>query len=123
MRYASIKSFLLENASSFPYLEPKKIWELEVVFVKRRNKITELFFNEQDSIAEVFTHNTALKKRLSKYAQTYPNLCQLTEEDENGGMRFEVDKHRISIRLTAPYAEERCNAARERGKKSGFGKK
>ena len=73
--------------------------------MKRKQKITEFFFNKQDSIAEVFTHNTDLKKRLSQYAQTYPHLCQLTEEDENGGLRFEIDKRRISVRLTAPYSE------------------
>lgn len=89
--------------------------------MKRKQKITEFFFNEQDSLAEVFTHNTDLKKRLLTYAQTYPHLCQLTEEDENGGLRFEIDKHRISLRLTAPYSEERQNAARKLGRESGFG--
>ena len=89
--------------------------------MKRKQKITEFFFNEQDSTAEVYTHNTDLKKRLLTYAQTYPHLCQLTEEDENGGLRFEIDKRRISIRLTAPYSEERRTAASERGKRSEFG--
>lgn len=89
--------------------------------MKRKQRITEFFFNEQDSTAEVFTHNTDLKKRLLAYAQAYPQLCQLTEEDENGGLRFEIDKRRISIRLTAPYSEERRTAASERGKQSGFG--
>ena len=89
--------------------------------MKRKQKITEFFFNEQDSLAEVFTHNTDLKKRLLTYAQTYPHLCQLTEEDENGGLRFEIDKHRISLRLTAPYSEKRQNAARKLGRESGFG--
>ena len=91
--------------------------------MKRRQKITEFFFNEQDGIAEVYTHNTDLKKRLMQYAKAYPQLCQLTEADEDGGMRFEIDKHRISIRLTAPYSEERRSAAKKRGKESGFGKK
>ena len=91
--------------------------------LKRRQKITEFFFNEQDGIAEVYTHNTDLKKRLTQYAKAYPQLCQLTEADEAGGMRFEIDKHRISIRLTAPYSEERKSAAKKRGKESGFGKK
>ena len=90
--------------------------------MKRKQKITEFFFNEHDGMAEVYTHNTDLKKRLSQYAQTYPHLCQLTEEDENGGLRFEIDKSRISIRLTAPYSDERRNAAKKRGKESGFGK-
>ena len=89
--------------------------------MKRKQKITEFFFNEQDSTAEVYTHNTDLKKRLLAYSQTYPHLCQLTEEDEQGGLRFEIDKRRISIRLTAPYSEERREASRKRGKESGFG--
>ncbi len=91
--------------------------------MKRKQKITEFFFNEQDSIAEVYTHNTDLKKRLLTYAQTYSHLCQLTEEDEQGGLRFEIDKRRISIHLTAPYSEERRTAASERGKQSGFGRR
>ena len=69
--------------------------------MKRKQKITEFFFNEQDRIAEVYTYNTDLKKRLLTFAQTYPHLCQLTEEDEQGGLRFEIGKRRISIRLTA----------------------
>lgn len=89
--------------------------------MKRKQKFTEFFFNEQDRTAEVYTHNTDLKKRLLANAQTYPELCQLTEEDENGGLRFEIDKRRISIRLTAPYSEGRRTAASERGKRSGFG--
>ena len=91
--------------------------------MKRKQKITEFFFNEHDSTAEVYTHNTDLKKRLLTYAQAYPHLCQLTEEDEQGGLWFEIDKRRISIRLTAPYSEERRTAASERGKRSGFGTK
>ena len=89
--------------------------------MKRKQKITEFFFNEQDSTAEVYTHNTDLKKRLLAYAQAHPELCQLTEEDEQGGLRFEINKRRISIRLTAPYSEERRTTASERGKRSGFG--
>ena len=101
-------------------MEIHDLWE---VFVKRKQKNTEFFFNEQDGIAEVYTHNTDLKKRLMQYAKAYPQLCQLTEADENGGMRFEIDKRRISIRLTAPYSEERRSAARKRGKEKGFGKR
>lgn len=40
-------------------------------------------------------------------------LYQLTEDDVNVGLRFEIDKHRVSIRLTAPYSEERKIAARQ----------
>ena len=85
---------------------------------KKKRKVTELYFNEYDGTAEIYTYNTKLKKRLTAYAATYPDLCQLTEDDENGGLRFEIDKHRVSIRLTAPYSEERINAAREYAKQS-----
>ena len=95
-----------------------KFTDWRCFFVKRKQKITELFFNEHDGTVEVYTHNTDLKKRLSQYAQTYPHLCQLTEEDENGGLRFEIDKTRISIRLTAPYSEERREMASTLAKNS-----
>ena len=74
---------------------------------KKKRKVTEVYFNEYDGTAEIYTYNTKLKKRLTAYAATYPDLCQLIEDDEQGGLRFELDKHRISIRLTAPYSEER----------------
>ena len=85
---------------------------------KKKRKVTELYFNEYDSTAEIYTYNTKLKKRLSTYAATYPDLCQLTEDDGNSGLRFEIDKSRISIRLTAPYNEERRKAASQAAKKT-----
>ena len=82
----------------------------------RKQKVTEFYFNEHDDLAEIYTHNTDLKKRLLAYAKEYPDLCQLTEDDEQGGLRFEIDKHRIGIRLTAPYSPERRAASSQRAK-------
>ena len=73
----------------------------------KKQKNTELYYNAKDPIAEVYTHDTKLKRRLTEYAAKYPELCQLTEDDAQGGLRFEIAKERISIRLTAPYSEER----------------
>ena len=90
---------------------------------KKRRKATELYFNEYDNTAEVYTYNTKLKKCLSEYAATYPELCDLTEDNGEGGLRFEIDKHRISIQLTAPYSQER-KAAASQAKRTGIhGKK
>lgn len=86
----------------------------------RKQKVTEVYFNEHDDLAEIYTHNTDLKKRLLAYAQKYPALCQLTEDDEQGGLRFEIDKHRISLRLTAPYSPERRAASSQRAKEKGI---
>ena len=82
----------------------------------RKQKVTEFYFNEHDGLAEIYTHNTVLKNRLLAYAKEYPELCQLTEDDEQGGLRFEIDKRRIGIRLTAPYSPERRAAARNYAK-------
>ena len=73
----------------------------------KKQKVTEVYYNAKDPTAEVYTHDTKLKKRLLTYAARFPELCQQTDDDEQGGLRFEIDKSRISIRLTAPYSEER----------------
>ena len=86
----------------------------------KKQKVTEVYYNAKDPTAEIYTHDTALKKRLLAYADKYPELCQQTEDDEQGGLRFEIDKHRISIRLTAPYSEERKQAASRWAKKNGI---
>ena len=83
---------------------------------KKKRKVTELYFNEYDGTTEIYTYNTKLKKRLTAYAATYPDLCQLIEDDEQGGLRFEIDKHRVSIRLTVPYSSERITASSQRAK-------
>ena len=84
----------------------------------KKQKVTEVYYNAKDPIAEVYTHDTKLKKRLLEYAAKFPELCQQTDDDEQGGLRFEIDKRRISIRLTAPYSEERRKAASAKAKDS-----
>ena len=79
----------------------------------KKQKVTEVFYNAKDPTAEVYTHDTNLKKRLLEYASKFPELCQQTNDDEQGGLRFEIDKSRISIRLTAPYSQDRRKSASE----------
>ena len=86
----------------------------------KKQKVTEVYYNAKDPTAEVYTHDTKLKKRLLEYASKFPELCQQTDDDEQGGLRFEIDKSRISIRLTAPYSEERRKATSDYAKQNGF---
>lgn len=86
----------------------------------KKQKITEVYYNAKDPLAEVYTHDTKLKRRLRDYAAKYPELCQLTDDDGQGGLRFEIDKSRISIRLTAPYSDDRRKAASELAKRRGI---
>ena len=85
----------------------------------KKQKVTEVYYNAKDPTAEVYTHDTKLKKRLLEYAAKFPELCKQTDDDGQGGLRFEIDKSRISIRLTAPYSEERRKIASEVAKRNG----
>ena len=78
----------------------------------KSQKTTEIYFDETPAPVVIRTHNTALKKRLLAYAEKHPELCRLTDDDELGYLSFEIDKDRFSIRLTAPYTEERKALAR-----------
>ncbi len=86
----------------------------------KKQKTTAIYFDECSNMIEVQTHNTALKKRLNAFAQEYPQCCRQTDDDEQGGLTFEIEKGRFSFRLTAPYSEERKQAASEWAKKNGI---
>ena len=83
----------------------------------KQEKTTDIWFDEKDSLIHIRTHNTDLKKRLTAYAERYPDHCTMTDEDsETGYKAFEIEKGRLSFRLTAPYSEERKRAASEAAK-------
>lgn len=88
--------------------------------MKKDLKETNIHFTEGENTVFVFTCNTDLKKRLKRYAAAHPDLCRQTDDDEMGGLCFEMDKHRFSIRLTAPYSEERRKAASAYAKAKGL---
>ena len=75
----------------------------------KRQKTTCIYFDEASSTVEIQTHNTA-----------HPDLCRQTDDDEQGGLTFEIDRRRFAVRLTAPYSDERRHAASELAKKNGL---
>lgn len=84
--------------------------------LKKQQKVTEIFYNAKDPKAEIYTHDTKLKKRLLAYAAKFPELCRQIDDDEQGGFTFVIDKQRMSIRITEPYSEKRRAAASRRAK-------
>ena len=83
----------------------------------KQEKITDIWFDEKDPLIHIRTHNTDLKNRLTAYSRRYPAICKLTDEDtETGCKEFEIEKGRFSFRLTAPYSEERRQAASKAAK-------
>ena len=89
----------------------------------KKQKTTVIYFDEYSSMIEVQTHNTDLKKRLTAFAAKYPQCCRQTDDGEQGGLTFEIEKGRLSFRLTAPYSEERRRVASEQAKQNGIHKK
>ena len=77
----------------------------------KKQKTTSIYFDEASPIIEVQTHNTDLKNRLTAYAAKYPEMCRQTDDDEQGGLTFEIQKGRFSFKLTAPYSQERRRTA------------
>ena len=78
----------------------------------KSQKTTEIYFDETSAPVVIRTHNTNLKKRLLAFAEKFPDLCRLTDDDELGYLSFEIDKKRFSYRITDPYTEERKALAR-----------
>ena len=84
----------------------------------KQEKTTDIWFDEKDPLIHIRTHNTDLKKRLAAYSGQHPDQCRQTDADpETGCMEFDIAKGRFSFRLTAPYSEERRNAASKAAKK------
>ena len=88
--------------------------------VTKEERETIVNFNEAEDTAVIYTYNNDLKKRLAAFAKKYPDLCKLTVDDADfGSVTYEIQKSRVSIRLVAPYSEERRKAASERAKIKG----
>jgi len=86
-------------------------------------KSTAIYFDAYGSTIDVQTHNTDLKKRLTAFTKEYPQCCRLIDDDEQGGLTFEIEKGRLSFQLTSPYSEDRKKAASEWAKMHGISQK
>ena len=92
-----------------------------VTGLTKREKTTEIFFDEAGAFITVRTHNTDLKNRLSQYSKHYPDECRLVVKDnETGLLEFEIKKGRLSFRLTAPYSKERKKSLSQNAKIANY---
>ena len=83
-------------------------------------KETIILFNEGEDTAHIQTYNAGLRKRLAAFSKKHPDLCRLEKSFAQGGVIYVLDKSRLSIRLQAPYSEERRRKASESAKQTGF---
>ena len=85
----------------------------------KSQKITEICFDEKESLIYIRTHNTDLKNRLTAYATAHPGECRQTDADpDTGCMEFEIRKGRFSFRLTAPYSAGTPQGRQRSGEKT-----
>ena len=89
--------------------------------LKKCEKETILLGNEEDDFYELYTFNSALKKKLADYSRRHPELCRKKAETAEGSVTYVVDKARLSLRLTEPYSEERRMAASNKAKELRLG--
>ena len=79
---------------------------------------TIISFNEEEDIADVYTANGKLKRKMKKFAEEYPDLCKLIGRDSFGIEEYHVKKDRLSINVKKPLTEEQrskfAETARER---------
>ena len=89
--------------------------------LSKYEKETIILTSEGDDTYNVYTFNSALKRRLADFARKYPAICRLESENKNlGSVSYVIEKARLSIRLTAPYSDERRNNSRKNAKNNGF---
>lgn len=88
--------------------------------ITKDRKETTIHFDEKNPMIDVFTCNADLKRRMRAFAKKYPDCCRILEDDDGfGGMRFDIEKGRLSFRLTAPYNDARRRQMKEYSEKHG----
>ena len=59
--------------------------------MRKKDKFTQIYFNEADPMTEIDTYNADLKRRLRSFAAEYPDLCRIVEPNVcNTKRRVEV---------------------------------
>ena len=98
-------------------------WWIRKAKLTKYEKETIILFSEGEDTAHIQTYNAGLRKRLAAFSKKHPDLCRLEKSFAQGGVIYVLDKSRLSIRLQAPYSEERRRKASENAKQNGFNAK
>ena len=83
-----------------------------VTGLKKKQKTTEIYFNEADDTTTISTYNTKLKNRLKQFMQDCPELCKLVSDDELGCLVFEINKGSFAFRCMKPPSDKKREKAR-----------
>ena len=86
--------------------------------MKKKDRLTEIYFNEQDNIMYGRTYNTKFKNQLRQLTNDYPDQCRIMEEPECGMIEFEINKDRLTFRINPEISEERRKELSDQAKKN-----
>ncbi len=75
--------------------------------MKKKDRVTEIYFNEQDNIMYGRTYNTKFKKQLRKLASDYPKQCKINVDTDTDMIEFEINKERLTFRINPEISAER----------------
>lgn len=78
-------------------------------------KETILNYNEEDGMAEIYTFNGKLKRRLNKAAERNPEIYQLKKSDPCGSVSYIFPKKWLTNLFRAPFSEEERQRRSKRG--------
>ena len=106
-----------KTISTFDFFDTELKGTIFMTRLTKYEKETIILTNEEDNFWNVFTYNKGLQRRFISFAEQYPENCRFKSQNNEGGMTFEIEKGRLSVRLTAPYSEERRKASSEYAKK------
>lgn len=87
-----------------------KSFEKRVFMAEKSKKLeqtTDIYFDDYNPTATIITYNYKLKKKLSKFSEEHPDCCKIVERYKDGGVKYAVDKSRMSIRFISPCSEEK----------------
>jgi hypothetical protein len=74
-------------------------------------------FNEEEKIANIYTHNSALIRRLEKLSIERPDECSVAYNQGSHGASFDVPKKWIKINPTRILSNEELQKRREQAQR------
>ena len=86
--------------------------------MKKKDKATEIYFNEADLLMYGRTYNTKLKKQLRQLAVDYPEQCKISVDADTDMIEFEINKNRLTFRINPELSDERKARLSEDAKKN-----
>lgn len=75
--------------------------------MKKKDRVTEIYFNEQDNVMYGKTYNTKCKKQLCQLAADYPEQYKISVDTDTDMIEFEINKNRLIFRINPEISDER----------------